>query len=225
MADGDSVVRIATRYRMNGLGVEFQKGQNFPQPSRLALGLNRPVYSGYRYSGQIVASNTHPLLPSRLKEDVETSSTAFFSDCVLVFSTWWCSNKATETCKKVNKWTYSVQVLRLSWHKSISTHNVQEVILLPPVFGHHGAHLVSIKEGEFQAPFSKMPYAMKVFNTTYCHFFAGRTCLITRVRALVVTNRSMITHGRRYFFPFSKAISPVLEPIQTLNEWVGALQT
>ena len=87
MANGDSVVRIATRYRMDGLGVKFQKGQNFPQPSRLALGPNRPVYSGYRYSGQVVESTTHPLLPSRLKEEIETSSTAFFSDCVLVFST------------------------------------------------------------------------------------------------------------------------------------------
>jgi len=39
---GDSAVVIATRYGLHGLGIEALWGQDFPHPSRLALGLTQP---------------------------------------------------------------------------------------------------------------------------------------------------------------------------------------
>ena len=43
MADGDSIVSIATRYGMDGPGIKYQWERNFSQPSRLALGPKRPA--------------------------------------------------------------------------------------------------------------------------------------------------------------------------------------
>jgi hypothetical protein len=40
--DPDSSVGIATRYAPDGQGIETQLGQDFPQSSRLALGLTQP---------------------------------------------------------------------------------------------------------------------------------------------------------------------------------------
>jgi hypothetical protein len=38
----DSSVGIATRYGLDGLGIESRWGRDFPNPSRLALGLTQP---------------------------------------------------------------------------------------------------------------------------------------------------------------------------------------
>ena len=38
----DSSVGIATRYGLDGPGIEFRWGRNFPHPSKLALGLTQP---------------------------------------------------------------------------------------------------------------------------------------------------------------------------------------
>ena len=43
----DSSVGIASRYGLDGPGIEFRLGRDFPQLSRLALG---PIHSGYRVS-------------------------------------------------------------------------------------------------------------------------------------------------------------------------------
>jgi hypothetical protein len=45
IADG-----IATCYRLNGSGIEFRWGRDFPHPSFLALGLTQPSVKGYRFS-------------------------------------------------------------------------------------------------------------------------------------------------------------------------------
>jgi hypothetical protein len=38
----DSSVGIATRYRMDGPGIEYQWGRDFPHPSRLTPGHSQP---------------------------------------------------------------------------------------------------------------------------------------------------------------------------------------
>ena len=40
--DRDNVVGITTRYRPDGLGIEFRCGRYFPYPSNLALGPTQP---------------------------------------------------------------------------------------------------------------------------------------------------------------------------------------
>jgi hypothetical protein len=39
---GDSVVGIATRYGLDGPGIEFRRGRGFPHSSRPALGSTQP---------------------------------------------------------------------------------------------------------------------------------------------------------------------------------------
>ena len=46
----DSSVGIATRYELNGPGIESRWGRDIPHPSRPALGLPSLLYSGYRVS-------------------------------------------------------------------------------------------------------------------------------------------------------------------------------
>ena len=41
-----SWVGIAARYELDGPGIESRCGRGFPQPSRLALGLNQPPIQG-----------------------------------------------------------------------------------------------------------------------------------------------------------------------------------
>jgi len=42
MGGGDSVVGIATGYRLDGKGIESRWGRDFPHLSRPALGLTQP---------------------------------------------------------------------------------------------------------------------------------------------------------------------------------------
>ena len=44
----DSSVGIATRYRLEGLGIESQLGRDFSHPCRPALGPRNLLYNGYR---------------------------------------------------------------------------------------------------------------------------------------------------------------------------------
>ena len=46
----DSSVGIATRYGLDGRGIESRWGRDFPHPSRPALEPNQPLYNGYRVS-------------------------------------------------------------------------------------------------------------------------------------------------------------------------------
>ena len=44
----DSSVGIATRYGLDGPGIESRCGRDFPHPSRPAVGPTQPLYNGYR---------------------------------------------------------------------------------------------------------------------------------------------------------------------------------
>jgi hypothetical protein len=70
----DSSVGIATRYRLEGPGIESRWGPDYLHPSRPALGPTQPpiqlVPSLSRgYGGQGVALTTHPNLAPRLKKE------------------------------------------------------------------------------------------------------------------------------------------------------------
>jgi hypothetical protein len=71
----DSSVGIATRYGLDGPGIESQWGRDFPHPSRPALGPTQPPIQwvsalfSWGYSGRSVALTTHPHLAQRLKEE------------------------------------------------------------------------------------------------------------------------------------------------------------
>jgi hypothetical protein len=65
---------LATRYGLDGPGIEFRWGRDFTYPSRLALGLTRPSIQwvlapfSRRSSGRGVVLTIHPHLSSRLKK-------------------------------------------------------------------------------------------------------------------------------------------------------------
>jgi hypothetical protein len=66
----DSVVGIATRYGLEGPGIESRWGRDFPHLSRPALGPTQPPVIGYRVfpegkGGRGVMLTTHPLLVPR----------------------------------------------------------------------------------------------------------------------------------------------------------------
>jgi len=44
----ESSVGIATRYGLDGSGIEFRWGRDFPHPYRTAVGLPSSLYNGYR---------------------------------------------------------------------------------------------------------------------------------------------------------------------------------
>ena len=77
----DSSVGIATRYWMDGPGIEFRWGPDFPHPSRPAPG-NHPASCtmgtgsllGIKLAGE-VALNTHPHLAPGLKKDYSYTPT------------------------------------------------------------------------------------------------------------------------------------------------------
>jgi len=75
-----SVVGIASRYGMNGPGIESRLGRDFPHLSRPALGSTQPpvqwvtvLYQGS--TGRGVALTTHPHLAPRLKKEYSYTST------------------------------------------------------------------------------------------------------------------------------------------------------
>ena len=70
----DSSVGIATRYGLDGPGIEFRWGRHFTHPSRPALGPTQPPIQwvpglSRGQSGRGVALTTHPHLAPRLKEE------------------------------------------------------------------------------------------------------------------------------------------------------------
>jgi hypothetical protein len=71
----DSSVGIATRYGLDGPGIEYRKGRDFPHPSRRALGPPSLLHNGYRVLPGINAAGAWrwPPTPSsaEVKERVE----------------------------------------------------------------------------------------------------------------------------------------------------------
>ena len=62
----DGSVSIATRYGLDGPGIETRWGRDFPHPSRQALGPTQPPAKwvpvlSQGYSGRGVALTTHPI--------------------------------------------------------------------------------------------------------------------------------------------------------------------
>ena len=66
---GDSVVGIATRYGLNGPGIESRWGRGFLQPSRPALGPTQPPIQWVPVCGRGVELTTHPHLVPGLKKE------------------------------------------------------------------------------------------------------------------------------------------------------------
>jgi hypothetical protein len=76
----DSVVSIATRYGLDGPGIECRWGRDFPHPSTPTVGLTQPptqwvpvLFPGLKRSGRGV-DNTPHLVPRLKKECSHTSS-------------------------------------------------------------------------------------------------------------------------------------------------------
>ena len=65
----DSSVGIATRYGLDGLGIESRWGARFSAPAQTGPGAH--LYNGYRVfpGGKAVELTTHPHLAPRLKEE------------------------------------------------------------------------------------------------------------------------------------------------------------
>jgi len=61
-ADQDSAVCIAILYGLDGVGIDPCGGQDFPHPSRPALGPTQPP-------GQVLAMTTQPHIVPRLKKE------------------------------------------------------------------------------------------------------------------------------------------------------------
>ena len=65
--DRYSSAGIATRYGLDGQGIESRCGRDFPHPSRPTLGPTQLLYSGYRVfpglkrSGRVVVHPPHPV--------------------------------------------------------------------------------------------------------------------------------------------------------------------
>ena len=73
MVGRDTSVGIATRYALDGPGIESRWGRDFSHTSRLALGPTQPPIQwvpvlSRGQSGRGVALNTHPHLVPRLKK-------------------------------------------------------------------------------------------------------------------------------------------------------------
>jgi hypothetical protein len=70
----DSSVSIVTCYRLDGAGIESWWGQDFPHPSRLALGTNQPPIRwvpGLSWGKAVRCGVDYPLLSSaKVKEGV-----------------------------------------------------------------------------------------------------------------------------------------------------------
>ena len=75
-----NMVGIATCHELDSLGIESQGGQDFPHPSRLALGPTQPPIQmvlglSQWYSGRGVVLTTHPHQAKRLKRKYCHTST------------------------------------------------------------------------------------------------------------------------------------------------------
>ena len=68
-----SSVGTATRYGLDGAGIESRWRRDFPHTSRPALGPTQPGYRAYSrgLSGRGVALTTHPPSSAKVKERVE----------------------------------------------------------------------------------------------------------------------------------------------------------
>jgi hypothetical protein len=66
-----SLVGIATRYGLDGLGIEFRWGRDFPHPSIPALGVTQSSVSGYRVSFPGVMRPGRGVGPTRSSAEVK----------------------------------------------------------------------------------------------------------------------------------------------------------